>query len=171
MKRILCFLLAVVLLLSLCACGLSDNNSAFFYYRRIKFQYGSDTGDGVIVSEKRDITGHRDDLSYLISLYLLGPMDDALVSPFPADTRLLSTRTSAGDIELRLSEMGADFPDSRYSLACACLALTCLELTDATYVTVISGERSLRLSREDLTLLDTDTENPATIETTMEVPQ
>lgn len=171
MRRIFCLLLAALLLLSLCACGVDSENQAEFFYRRVKFAYGTGESDGVIVSESRDITSHTDDLPYLISLYLVGPQDEALASPFPAEVRLISAEKTRSKVQIELSEIDSGFSDSAFSLACACMTLTCIELTGVTQVTIVSGERSVTLRQEDLTLYDSDTVNPATIETTMEVPQ
>lgn len=171
MKRILSALLALFLLLSLCACDTDQEGTTRFYYQRTNFQYGSGTEDGVIAPEKRNITGHGEDLSYLVSLYLAGPLDEELVSPFPKDVRTLRAEQIVSRVYVELSDVGTELSDAQFSLACACLSLTLLDLTNAYEVTIVSGERSLSLTRDQLTLADNVTENDATLATDTEVSQ
>lgn len=152
MKRILCFLLCLALMLPLWGCSKGIQDEAVFYYRRTEFQYGAETG--VIVPEQRDITGHVGDLPFLISLYLMGPLEEGLKSPFPPNTRLLSVNPVVGAVRIELSRIDSSFTDSQFSLACACLTLTCLELANVSAVTITSGERSITMERDDLVLYD-----------------
>lgn len=155
MKRILSMLLIISLLLSLGGCGFGGGkrkDHAIFYYRRASYLYGQE--NGVIASEKRDISDHAGDLSYLLSLYLIGPLDEELESPFPKTTRLTSVRDNGETMQVVLSNIGSALSDSEFSLACACLTLTCLELSNATEVTIISGERTVTMTRESLVLYD-----------------
>lgn len=171
MKRLLSILLILSLLLPVWGCSASEKNTAAFYYRRVEFQYGSAAEDGVITSEDRAVSGHTEDISYVIALYLMGPQDDDLASPFPPETKLIDARFQGGELHIRLSDVTNVLSDSQYALGCGCLAMTCMEITDIGYVTISSGARSIRMGRDSLTLLDDETVNPATIETTMEDPQ
>ncbi len=76
-------------------------NPVTFYYPRREYQYGAE--DGVISSEQREASGHADDLHYLLSLYLIGPSSDELVSP-PAMGNTASWGKPAG----RHHHAGAD---------------------------------------------------------------
>ena len=99
MKRSLCILLCVLFLIGLCGCSTPLSGSGepvSFYYRRADFQYHGT--DNVIVPEQREISGHGGDLHYMISLYLVGPLDDSLVSKIDslsADDELVVLGTSA----------------------------------------------------------------------------
>ena len=126
-----------------------------FYYRREDFQYHGT--DNVIVPEQREISGHGGDLHYMISLYLVGPLDDSLVSPFPKGTRLLETQQNGMELLLTLSDSAAALSDSAFSLACTCLALTCMSFTNAETVTVSSEERVMTITTDNLLLSDDST--------------
>lgn len=158
MKRSLCVLLCVLFLIGLCGCSTPLSGSGepvSFYYRRADFQYHGT--DNVIVPEQREISGHGGDLHYLISLYLVGPLDDSLVSPFPKGTRLLETQQTGMELLLTLSDSAASLSDSAFSLACTCLALTCMSFTNAETVTVSSGERVMTITTDNLLLSDDST--------------
>ena len=89
MKRFFCLLLCLCLFLPGCSGELMKNPVTFYYPRR-EYRYGAE--DGVISSEQREASGHANDLRYLLSLYLIGPSSDELVSPLPWGTRLLGHR-------------------------------------------------------------------------------
>lgn len=150
MKKYLSLFLIILLLIS----GCSGKDHAKFYYSRLEFQYHSP--DSVIVSEYRDITGHANDLSFLISLYLMGPLEKDYVSLFPSGVRLLDVELAEKHLTIELSEIET-LSDAEYSLACACMALTCLELTDAQDVTITSGSRSVTIDPNQLTIYDSGT--------------
>ena len=158
MKRSLCVLLCVLFLIGLCGCSTPLSGSGepvSFYYRRADFQYHGT--DNVIVPEQREISGHGGDLHSMISLYLVGPLDDSLVSPFPKGTRLLETQQTGMELLLTLSDSAASLSDSAFSLACTCLALTCMSFTNAETVTVSSEERVMTITTDNLLLSDDST--------------
>lgn len=143
---------ALVLLLSACALWNRFDDSVSFYYRKAEFDY---TGSSpVIGSEKREITGHRGDWNYLVSLYLMGPVDGNLKSPFPAGTRLVAVRREEDTLIVELTDTRSALTDSGLSLASACLTQTCMEFTDVTAVTLVSGSRSITTTGEELLLTD-----------------
>lgn len=150
MKRILS--LCLLLCLILCGCGQRLKEPVTFYYLNANFEEDMST---VILSEQREASGHRDDLSYLLALYLMGPTEDDLRSPIPRGTRIYTSAYSKDSVELHLSDTEKTMTDAEFSLACACLSLTCLDLTDAQSVTISSGSRSLTMSRDALLLSDT----------------
>ena len=152
MKRFLCFLLICALLISLGGCGVETKSHASFYYPRTEFQFG--TEDGVIHSETRDIAGHEEDLFYLTALYLAGPLEEDLYSPFHASTLLISVEQNGDEVIIHLTDSGVYMLDSEFSLACACLSLTCMEISDAASFTVKSQDRSVTMSRDNMTILD-----------------
>ena len=147
MKR----LIAVLLLIALILCGCSSKPEASFYYCRANFQ--EEPIDSIIGSEKRDITGHEHQLSFLISLYLMGPSNKDLINPFPADVQLLGTQVAGNNLTVTLTDMDA-VSDSRFTVASACMALTCFEISNYENVTVISGKRTITMNSGMLTLHD-----------------
>ena len=100
MKRFLCLLLCLCLFLPGCSGELMKNPVTFYYPRR-EYRYGAE--DGVISSEQREASGHTNDLRYLLSLYLIGPSSDELVSPLPWGTRLLGVSRENGTVTLELT--------------------------------------------------------------------
>jgi len=135
MKRISTLLLILLLLMGLCACELSDNDviePVEFYYQRTEYVYGG-TG-GVIAPETREASGHAGDLSYLLALYLRGPLDSGLKAPFPTSCKLLGFHMDGKTIRLTLDSTFASLKNMDLTLACACVAKTCFSLTDATQV-------------------------------------
>lgn len=149
MKRI--FLLFLVLLMVTTGCGVKEQ--AQFYYCQLEYSYESH--ESMIVSEKRDIQGYTDDLPFLISLYLMGPLDKEYACPFPKGTKLMNSTLENQILTLRLTDT-PNLSDAQYSLACACMALTCLDLCDATTVTIKSGNRSITIDPAMLTLNDNE---------------
>lgn len=155
MKRLTAILCLSALLLSLVGCssfGSGSKDTVVFYYPRKQFRYGSE--DGVIAAETRDLSNHADDLTFLLKMYLLGPLDDALDTPFPKNTVLLSREEEEGVLVITLSDTGTQMEPVRYTLACACLAKTCSEKTGIHQITVIRGSQSLTIDDANLLLLD-----------------
>lgn len=156
MKRF--FSLILILSLSLSGCSIFGERfkePVTFYYLRSEYQYFSQ--NGVIASEEREASGHRDDLSYLLALYLMGPADEELVSPLPRGTRIFKAEQAEDGIHLHLSDTAATMDDTEFALACACLSMTCLDMTDSNSVTIDSGERSMTMLRDTLLLNDSRT--------------
>lgn len=165
MKRVLCLLLCGSILMALCGCSVSPSVSGepvSFYYRRAEFQYHS--SESVIVPEQREISGQGEDLNYLVTLYLVGPLDDSLVLPFPKGTKLLALEASQGRLLLTLSDSSETLSDSAFTLACTCLALTCVSISDADEVTIVCGERTITIAPDNLVLSDDITGLPETTE-------
>ena len=155
MRRVICILVASILLLSLCSCSSSNlDSSVSFFYCRTPDEYQYFKADGVISSEERDLTGHTNDLTYLVSLYLAGPLDEALTSPFPKKVRLLDIRHVGQYIDIELTDLGGSLSDSEFSLAAACLAQTCMDFTGSTSVTLKSGVRNITITAENIVLHD-----------------
>lgn len=150
--RILCLILSLSILLSGCGFfGERIKEPVTFYYLCSSYQEDLCC---VIASEEREASGHTGDLSYLLALYLMGPSNDEYVSPLPTDISIAS-QIDAGHILLELPDTAHALSDMEFSLACACLTLTCLEITNAEDVTILSGDRTKTLSHSTLTLYDT----------------
>lgn len=150
MKRITAVLLLLSLLFSGCAEHMKE--PVTFYYVRSNYQ---EDMTEIITSEKREASGHRDDLSYLMALYFMGPTEEGLRSPVPRGTTLYKTELVENTVILNISDTEKTMTDSEFTLACACLTLTCLELTDAQSVTINSGDRSVTMGADALILQDT----------------
>ena len=162
MRKVLCLTLTLLLLGGLLGCHYNESGDIlepveYFYPRKSEsFIYGSD--DGVISSEIREASGHTNDLHYLISMYLRGPQDPALRSPFPAGSVLEEIRVENDTLYTRFSEEFAVLENMELTLACTALARTCLSMTDVTYVHIDSTAEgktiSMHLSEETLLLAD-----------------
>ena len=67
-KKCMALGLLLCLLPGLAGCRFHKSDSMDFYYVRNHYQYGQP--QGVICPESRDVTGHAQDLPYLMALYL-----------------------------------------------------------------------------------------------------
>lgn len=163
MRRTICLLAAICLFLSGCGFfGERIKEPVTFYYLCDKYQ---EELCCVIVSEEREASGHVGDLSYLLHLYLMGPSDDELVSPLPGSVRILSVEKDGSHIRLELTDAAQNLSDISFSLACACLTMTCLDISGAENVTIQSGDRSITMNRESLALYDNSAETTPTEDT------
>ena len=151
MKRLISIFLAV-LLLSGCTEQLKEPVS--FYY--IRSGYEEDMSN-IVGVERREASGHRGDLSYLMALYFMGPADEELLAPLPGNTHMLFVALNGSQVVLQLSDTADSVSNAQFTVACACLTLTCLELTGAETVTILSGTRSVTLDEERLLLRDLST--------------
>ena len=159
MKRLTALLLLFALFLS--GCGNELKEPVTFYY--LSSNYEEDMSSA-IDSERREAAGHRDDLMYLMALYLMGPADEDLHAPLPGDTTVQAAEMHGTNVTITLSDVSDSMTDFQFTVACSCLTLTCLDITEATNVTIISGDRSITLDANDLLLSDLVTAN-------MEEPQ
>ena len=153
MKKLICILLSL-LLLPLWGCSSGENNEVPFYYCRSPESYQYFEEDSVIHSEARELLGHRQDLRYMVGLYLAGPLDEELISPFPKSIRLLSIEKEEDSLQIELSALDKSLSDSEFTLACACLTLTCLDFTQCTEVTITSGTRTVTMDSDTILLFD-----------------
>ena len=148
MKRLWCFLMVFCLIFSGCSfSGERIKEPVTFYYVRENYQKDMDQ---VIASEVREAAGHRDDLAYLLALYSMGPASEELTSILPGNTGLTLTEYLDESIILTLSEQAEPLTDGDFTLACACISLTCMELSDIQSVTLICGERTITIRENQL---------------------
>ena len=160
MKRMLCLLLLLCMLLSGCGMfGERIKEPVTFYYLCAAYQEDLCCA---ISSEEREASGHTGDLSYLLALYLMGPSGEDLVTPLPRGTRIYSAKQEEYTVLLNMSDTSQTLTDAEFSLACACLTMTCLDMTDAEQVTITSGSRSATMHRDNLTLTDNSTATETT---------
>jgi len=152
MKRIICSILMLNLFLSGCSVlGERIKDPVVFYYVREEYQQDMDS---VIGSEIREASGHRNDLSYLLALYTMGPSKETLRSPLPKGTTITTLGNDQDEMLLELSDASQKLTDAEYTLAAACLARTCWELTDTETITVVCGDRTVSITKANLLLLD-----------------
>lgn len=156
MKRIFSLFLIVVFLLCGCSSlGEHIKEPVTFYYLCSSYQKDLCC---VVLSEEREASGHSGDLSYLLALYLMGPANDELNSPLPSGTKILSVQQPDDNLLIELSDLDPILSDIDFSLAGACLTMTCLDISNASSVTINSGSRSITMNRESLSLFDSSTE-------------
>lgn len=162
MKRMAAILLLILLLLSVCGCKRSPDTAQFqvsFYYLRSVLTYGQ--ADSVIAPEVLDGIDRESSLNYLMALYLNGPTDNRLYSPFPKDLEIQSIQRDGSTLTITVNDSLAKLKGMKLTKACACLALTCLDLTDAETVSIqaatelLNNQKSIDLTRDSLVLLDT----------------
>jgi hypothetical protein len=140
MKRWIALALAAVLLLSGCSLGRDRfQDSVTFYYPRAHEtadQLDKFFTEGAIGEETREAVGHRQDLNYLLSMYLTGPLHEELTAPYPVTTRL-SNHQLDGDVLNVILTVNSDRPtDLDWTLGSACLAKTAMALTAVSTVSV-----------------------------------
>ena len=159
MKRRLTAIFLLCLLL--CGCDLFSRTSqepVLFYYQRADYVLGE--ANGSIDAEERDGTGHITDMDYLLRLYLAGPMNEDLTSPFPADVQLTSIRTGQNMVTVTLTGSPDILPEAQKTLACACLTLTCLDMAAEENVMIFWGDEIITMDRSCLTLFDSSVQIP-----------
>ena len=163
MKGTLAVFLIFSLLLS--GCGIFKeiiSEPVTFYYLSTEYTFGSNSG--VIAAEEREASNHRQDLTYLLALYLMGPANEDHRSPLPAGTRIINPEQNGSIITMELVNSVRKLSDADLSLACACLTLTCLDITDATEVSITYGEQTVTMHQDSLTLVDDSRVNSETEE-------
>ena len=139
MNKLICLLLVVGLILSLCGCSYDGiQEPVSFYYRNIENDYSSE--HVVIAPELREASGHRHDPEYLLNLYLHGPSDPFLMSPFPEGTKLIKCKIQDNVLSVQLSNQISKMNDLDLTLACACIAKTCFSIADVSKVQITAGD-------------------------------
>lgn len=162
MMRLRNCIFGILMLLLLCGCSsYQDNTSVTFYYPCSVISSGA---DAVIAGEHRVISSSREDLQYVLSLYLSGPADTTLYSPFPAGVQLKSCRQIESQVEILLSPGLDKLTSLEQTIACTCLAQTVLELTGAETVRIATEQGSLAegivLDRDSFLLYDDVLQDP-----------
>ena len=142
MKRMICLILIAAMSLTGCAFGRNRMKEpvTFYYLQQREDQESTDRFffDGAIGSEVREAAGHRDDLNYLLTLYMQGPTDDQLRFPFPIGSKIMEIRTEDGNLTIVMNAISSRFNEMNVTISCACIAKTCMELADVESVTVVS---------------------------------
>lgn len=161
MKRSIYLILVVAILFTLHGCQANESGeSIHFYYLRSEYAYG--TADSVIAAESRELISAYDP-SELLRLYLEGPLEAALKTPFPKQTKLVAFSRNADTVSITLSDQVENLSGVSLSLACACLAKTVMEMTGAVTVHIcaetvpLNGTAVITLDADTILLLDNST--------------
>jgi len=160
MKRLLSFVLCVSLLIVLAGCSSVQSNrdtDVHFYYLQTEALYHGQ--DGVITAVRQDNLSRTSDIYYLLAFYLNGPADSRYRSPFPVATKIISVKEENGIVTVITNPKFASLNGLDLTNACACLALTCMNLLDAQQVSIqyLEGDELIQimdLSLEDILLTD-----------------
>lgn len=152
MKRMISIIILFGLFLSGCSfMGERMKDPVVFYY--VRKDYPKEMGS-VFGSEIREAAGHKNELSYLLALYTMGPSSDELRSPLPHGMKIIPITRNKEELVLSLSDSAQNLNDAQLTLACACIARTCMGITDIPTITVIYGEKSVSLNANNLLLFD-----------------
>ena len=150
MKRLMGFLLCLLLVLGCTGCkdAPEGNPPLNFYYRTASLSFSA--GSTSIKKEARDVP-EQDSWAQVLNIYLAGPEDSSLRSPFPANLQTVKTTMENKTVYITVTRELAALTGLDLTLACSCLALTCLELTGAQTV-VISAEGELLFGQKSITM-------------------
>lgn len=159
MKKTTSFFLILSLLLTLWGCG-SDpaGDPGHFYYLRTESQF---TGpDGIIAPEVRDMSEFQGNVGAILEAYMAGPESSDLESPFPRDAEILDWKIIRSSLHINFSDSFAQLSGVDLTLACACIAKTCMEVTDAHIVRIrangalLNGSTYITMNEDNLSLMD-----------------
>lgn len=163
MKRAICLILSMALLLCLYACKQKEDAyqaPVSFYYTYPEDLITFNSENGVIAFETREAKDYANDLQGLFDLYLKGPKSDGLLSPFPDGVSIQSVTEEGNTLLLTLSPEFAKLSGLDLTIACACLSMTALDMTEFEAVKMsvdgglLDGSSSVTMTRESLLRLD-----------------
>ena len=89
-----------------------------------------------------------------VKVGLIGTMENMV------GDEIIPTERTNYSITLTLSENTQSMTDADFTLASACIAMTCMDLMDIQQVTVISGDRSITLREDNLMLNNSIVKKP-----------
>ncbi len=161
MKHWICVFLSAVLLLSLAAC--SEGKPTYeqpvqFYYRTAGTDH--DLPDRIIGAVTAEGAGYEGNSAALLNEYLKGTSEEGYASPFPYSTKLLSMEVKDDTAHLLMNSALSRLSGVELSTACACLAMTTMELTGVSTVRIrsgyftLDGAEEITMTRENLILQD-----------------
>jgi spore germination protein GerM len=153
MKRFACFALILFLLLSCAACTAETETPPKFYYLRTEETILYGEAQGFISPVVRDLPQGMS-LDAALQLYLDGPTEENFYTPIPKGTYLLSTISKEDHIVIVLSREFSTLDGIQLTLAGACLAATCHELTGIGKIHVRSGENIYDFDLNSFVFLD-----------------
>lgn len=160
MKRILTAIIVILLLIPFCGCEKSNDFRVpvNFYYCTDPIGYNS--ADAVISAEVREGEGYGEHVQAILELYLKGPVDDGFRRPFPAGVCVENITVADNQVTVFLSREFSQLADHSLTLACTCISMTVMDLTDCDMVriqvadTLLDGNEYIEINRENLLFLD-----------------
>lgn len=152
--------LAVMLcLLLLTGCtGSFSSDEPHFYYLKNDISFSGSAS--VIASEFFSNIDTSTDLLPIMEEYLKGPDSGFLHSPFPENIQIFLAEQRDRTVILEFNDALAELTGMDLTLACACVAMTCLELTDADNVSIrargatLDGAAQITMDADSLLLWD-----------------
>lgn len=127
LKKRVSLLLVFFLLIGVCGCAQPQMTCpGSFYYKCAQPQFG--TPDSVIRAEQRELAEVHDDMTEMLELYLLGPQDPELVSPFPRNTHVMDASIADQTMYITLSKEFSQLSGVDLTIACGCLTRTAAAL-------------------------------------------
>lgn len=161
--------LSLVLLLTLlCGCAATRTeqyeNPIRFYYCRTEVAY--DQPGGTLESELRDLKDRQIEINEILRLYLAGPVEQTLVSPFPAGLTAIDAGVQDGTLTVRLGTEYARLRGAERTTAAACLTLTMTQIRGVSRVCieteedVVPEQRAVVYTAADFLLYDASVSNP-----------
>ena len=155
-KKILSFILIIILFLPILGCQQNNNiNSNNFYYPRSDYGYNSLEGkfyNSFIEPEIREKIPNQN-IDEIITTYLTGPMAVTLKNPFPEKMSLESVVVDNQTLYITVSNHLSELTGIHLMIACACLGKTCMELTNTSNVQISCGSALLD-GRKSIVLRD-----------------
>ncbi len=159
MKRLISIVLSLGILLAASGCGApSIEEPGAFYYKQA--DSGAYTSECVIDSEVRDIAHVREDIGQLLALYLQGPENKKLESPFPRGTAVTKWTLVENTLLLTFGTEFAQLSGVDLTIACGCVAKTLMELYPIQRVNIqaedslLNGSRSITITEKNIQLVD-----------------
>lgn len=156
MKRITILFAALLAILTLSGCAAKQpaDTTLQFYYKTAEVTFQE---NGLVGCESADFSGTVEQLA---TRYFLGPKNEALVSPFPKGTALVSYSVVNERLVLQLSEAFAGLSGVDLTLALSCISLTFSQMEDISSVEVsvqgqlLGGQQSVVLRDDEILLAD-----------------
>ena len=164
MKRFLSVLLCLSMMLPLFGCAREEaeiQKPVTFYYRKANVSFND--AESVIAREQRESYGHEGDIPYLMGMYLKGPSSADFHKTFPADTFIVSIHYMDNLAKIVFSFHFAELSGIDLTVACACVTMTMMELTDVESVQIsaagalLDDYQSITMNKDSLLLLDNGT--------------
>lgn len=172
MKKLTALLLCMVLLFSGCAVPSASDTAAMAQPVRFYYPYASlaeqPFDSGAIGWELRDLGTAPLPVKEILEIYLQGPQQEDLVSPFPDDISIVYAALSDGRLTIRTNEAIKSLTGVSRSLAVACLVYTMTQFSTISSVQLLAGDQTLSggwsgpWTQEDFVLTDDATTNDAT---------
>lgn len=157
-KKYLTAIFAMLLFISGCISPATEYEKPVqFYYCAVESGY--DVDSTAIQSETRECAASGS-IEAILNTYLSGPQHEGLRSPFPAAMKLISFTQTESVASITLSEDFSSLAKLELTLACGCIAMTVLGLTDVETVNIsaenalLNGQQTITMNAETLQLLD-----------------